>query len=75
MSAYLTDTPNVSVIMRVFSERATVEGVLRLVVAQFYVAEVMVVNECSTDGSFEVLKNAAAAEQRIRLHRYERNQR
>ncbi len=75
MSASLPDTPNFSVSMPVFSERATVEGVLRLVVAQFCVAEVMVVNECSTDGSFEVLKNAAVAEQRIRLHRYERNQR
>jgi glycosyltransferase involved in cell wall biosynthesis len=60
--------------MPIFNERATVEAVLRLVLAQPCVAEVVVVDDCSTDGTFEVLTNAAAAEQRIRLHRHERNQ-
>ena len=74
MSASLNTNPNVSVIMPVFNERATVEAVLQLVLAQPCVAEVVVVDDCSTDGTFEVLTNAAAAEQRIRLHRHERNQ-
>ena len=74
MNGSLTTTPNVSVIMPVFNERATVEAVLRLVLAQSCVVEVVVVDDCSTDGTFEVLTNAAAAEQRIRLHRHERNQ-
>jgi glycosyltransferase involved in cell wall biosynthesis len=47
----------------------TVEGFLRLVLAQACLAEVVVVDDCSTDGTFEVLTNAAAAEQQIRLIR------
>ena len=74
MSASLNTNPNVSVIMPAFNERATVEAVLGLVLAQPCVAEVVVVDDCSTDGTFEVLTNAAAAWQRIRLHRHERNQ-
>ena len=74
MNGSLTTTPNVSVIMPVFNERATVEAVLRLVLAQSCVVEVVVVDDCSTDGTFEVLTYAAAAEQRIRLHRHDRNQ-
>jgi glycosyltransferase involved in cell wall biosynthesis len=60
--------------MPAFNERATVEAVLRLVLAQPCVAEVVVVDDCSTDGTFEVLTKIAKAEQRIRLHRHERNQ-
>ena len=74
MNGSLTTTPNVSVIMPVFNERATVEAVLRLVLAQSCVVEVVVVDDCSTDGTFEVLTYAAAAEQRIRLHRHDLNQ-
>ena len=74
MSASLNTNPNVAVIMPVFNERATVEAVLRLVLAQSCVVEVVVVDDCSTDGTFEVLTYAAAAEQRIRLHRHDRNQ-
>jgi len=74
MRAASPASPSVSVIMPVFNERATVELALRLVLAQPCVAEVVVVDDCSTDGTFEVLTNAAAVEQRIRLHRHERNQ-
>ena len=74
MNGSLTTTPNVSVIMPVFNERATVEAVLRLVLAQSCVVEVVVVDDCSSDGTFEVLTNAAGVEQRIRLHRHDRNQ-
>ena len=74
MNGSLTTTPNVSVIMPVFNERNTVELALRLVLEQPCVAEVLVVDDFSTDGTFEVLTNAAATEQRIRLHRHERNQ-
>ena len=74
MSASLPASPNVSVIMPAFNERATVEGFLRLVLAQPCVAEVVMVDDCSTDGTFEVLTNAAATEQRISLHRHDRNQ-
>lgn len=35
---------------------------------------VVVVDDCSTDGTIEVLTRAAMVEQRIRLHRHERNQ-
>ncbi|NDG70306.1 MAG: glycosyltransferase family 2 protein [Proteobacteria bacterium] len=74
MSTSLTSTPNVSVIMPVFNEQSTVEAVLLLVLTQPCVTEVVVVDDYSTDGTFEVLTNAAEAEQRIRLHRHERNQ-
>ena len=56
MSASLTTTPNVSVIMPVFNERATVEAVLQLVLAQPCVAEVVVMDDCSTDGRHVVMQ-------------------
>lgn len=68
MSASLATTPNVSVIMPLFNERATVEAILQLVLAQPSVAEVVEVVEvdnCSTYGDFEVLTNTAAPEQRF----------
>ena len=65
MSTYLTTTPNVSVIMPLFNERATVEAILQLVLAQPSVAEVVEVDNCSTCSGFEVLTNTAAPEQRI----------
>jgi hypothetical protein len=46
----------------------TVAGFLRLVLAQACLPEV-VVDDCSTDGTFEALTNAAAAEQQLRLIR------
>jgi glycosyltransferase involved in cell wall biosynthesis len=69
MSASLATTPNVSVIMPLFNERATVEAILQLVLAQPSVAEALEVDNCSTDGTFEALTNAAAAEQQLRLIR------
>ena len=48
MSASLNTNPNVAVIMPVFNERATVEAVLRLVLAQSCVVEVVVVDDCTT---------------------------
>ena len=51
--------------MPLFNERATVEAILQLVLAQPSVAEVVEVDNCSTYGDFEVLTNTAAPEQRF----------
>jgi glycosyltransferase involved in cell wall biosynthesis len=51
MIASLCATLNVSIIMPIFNERATVEGLLRMVLAQLCVAELVVVDEYSTVGT------------------------
>lgn len=63
-----------SVVMPVFNERATLEAVLDAVLNQPCVAEVIAVDDHSTDGSFELLERIASREARIKVLRHERNQ-
>ncbi len=49
----------VSVVIPVFNERPTVEELLRRVVAVDFAKELIVVDDCSTDGSREVLEGLA----------------
>jgi glycosyltransferase involved in cell wall biosynthesis len=66
--------PCLSVVMPVYNEAATVRKVLETVLAQRPVQELIIVDDCSTDGSWDVLSDIAKAHDRIRLLRHERNQ-
>jgi len=62
------------VVMPVYNEAATVAKIIGMVMSQPSVAELVVVDDCSRDGTWDVLSAVAASEPRIRLCRHERNQ-
>jgi len=64
-----TPSPCVSVIMPVFNEAPTVEQVVRKVLAQPSVAQLVVVDDASTDGSEEILERLATEFPRLLLVR------
>jgi glycosyltransferase involved in cell wall biosynthesis len=67
-------TPCLSVVMPVYNEDATVERVVRAVFAQPVVAEVIAVDDGSTDQSAKLLTGMQSADPRLIVHRHERNQ-
>lgn len=64
--------PCVCAVMPVYNEAATVAEIVRLVLAQACVAELIVVDDASSDGTWEVLQ-ALAADSRVRTIRHEVN--
>jgi glycosyltransferase involved in cell wall biosynthesis len=60
--------------MPVYNERATVASVIATVLKQPEVAELIVVNDASSDGTREELERVKGSDQRIRLFHHERNQ-
>ncbi|MBI3208859.1 MAG: glycosyltransferase [Candidatus Solibacter usitatus] len=66
-----------SILVPVYNERSVVERSLGLVLAaplpEHMERELIVVDDCSTDGTFAILQRLAAAEPRIRLYRHEVN--
>ena len=68
-----TSTSTVAVVMPVYNEAATVANVIGVVLSQPSVRELIIVDDCSKDGSWEVLQKAAAAEPRIRIFRHDIN--
>ena len=62
-----------SVVMPVFNEAATIERALASVLAQDCVGEVIVVDDCSTDGTRQKLDRLASGDSRIKLHQHSRN--
>ena len=60
--------------MPVFNEVATVANVVSVVLKQPCVLELIVVDDCSTDGSWDVLQKLAAADPRIKVSRHAVNQ-
>jgi glycosyltransferase involved in cell wall biosynthesis len=66
--------PCLSVVMPVFNEAATVAEVVRKVLAQRLVQQLVIVDDASNDGTWEKLQPLAQSEPRIQLVRHEVNQ-
>ncbi|HEY5043999.1 MAG TPA: glycosyltransferase family 2 protein [Verrucomicrobiae bacterium] len=66
--------PCLSVVMPVFNEAATVADVIKTVLAQRPVQQLVIVDDCSTDGTWEKLQPLAQNEPRVKLVRHEMNQ-
>jgi glycosyltransferase involved in cell wall biosynthesis len=60
--------------MPVYNERATVASVIATVLQQPEVAELIIVNDDSSDGTREELERVAGGDSRIRLFHHEHNQ-
>jgi glycosyltransferase involved in cell wall biosynthesis len=66
--------PCLSVVMPVFNEAATVADVIKTVLAQRPVQQLVIVDDASSDGTWDKLQPLAQNEPRIRLVRHEVNQ-
>jgi glycosyltransferase involved in cell wall biosynthesis len=66
--------PCLTAVMPVYNEAATVAEVIRVVLAQRPVLELIVVDDCSSDGTWAKLQDLARNESRIRLIHHEINQ-
>jgi glycosyltransferase involved in cell wall biosynthesis/phospholipid N-methyltransferase len=66
-----------SILMPVYNERTVVErcisGVLTAPLPENMERELVIVDDCSTDGTYAILERLAAAFPQIRLHRHPRN--
>jgi glycosyltransferase involved in cell wall biosynthesis len=66
-----------SILMPVYNERTVVERCLSLVLTaplpENMERELVIVDDCSTDGTFDILQRLAAGWPQIRLYRHERN--
>jgi glycosyltransferase involved in cell wall biosynthesis len=74
MSSALIPHPCLSVLIPAFNEAATIETVTTAVSAQPEVAEIIVVDDCSTDETAAILSRIAESEPRLKIYRHERNQ-
>ena len=70
----MTPQPLLSVVIPLYNERSTVRELLRRVLAQPMTKEILVVDDCSTDGSVDLVAELAQNEPAIRLLRQESNQ-
>ncbi len=70
----MTMNPCLSVIMPAYNERATIARVVEIVLRQPEVAELIIVNDASTDGTYEELERVATLDTRIRVLHHDRNQ-
>src|SRR3984885_37127 len=66
--------PCLSVVMPVFNEADTVAAVVKTVLSQRPVQQLVIVDDCSRDGTWEKLQPLAQNEPRIKLVRHEVNQ-
>jgi glycosyltransferase involved in cell wall biosynthesis len=66
--------PCLSVVMPVFNEAATVGEVIKTVLSQRSVQQLIIVDDCSTDGTWDKLQPLAQNDPRIKLVRHEINQ-
>src|SRR3954464_6415367 len=72
------DTMKLSILMPVYNERTVVERCISLVLAaplpENMDRELIIVDDCSTDGTFAILERLAAAHPDIRLYKHAVNQ-
>jgi glycosyltransferase involved in cell wall biosynthesis len=66
--------PCLSVVMPAYNEAATVGQVIQHVLEQRPVKELIVVDDCSRDGTWTVLQELGGKDSRLRLFRHEKNQ-
>ena len=66
--------PCLSAVMPVYNEAATVAEVIGVVLAQRPVQQLVIVDDCSSDGTWDKLQPLAQNEPRIKLVRHEVNQ-
>ncbi len=66
--------PCLTAVMPVYNEAATIAEVIRVVLAQQPVQQLVIVDDCSLDGTWDRLQSLAQNEPRIRLIRHEVNQ-
>lgn len=66
--------PCLSVVMPVYNEAATIIEVVQIVLAQRPVRQLVIVDDCSQDGTWDKLEPLAKAEPRIQLIRHAVNQ-
>jgi glycosyltransferase involved in cell wall biosynthesis len=66
--------PCLTAVMPVYNEAATVADVVSVVLAQRPVQELVIVDDSSTDGTWDQLQLLAAKEPRVKLFRHEVNQ-
>ena len=66
--------PCLTAVMPVFNEAATLAEVVRVVLAQRPVEQLVIVDDCSTDGTWALLQPIALNEPRIKLVRHDVNQ-
>ncbi len=74
MSSNDTIEPCLTAVMPVYNESATIAGIVRLVLAQRPVQELVIVDDCSSDGTWNQLLALAHEDPRIKLLRHEVNQ-
>ena len=65
--------PCLCVVVPAYNEASTVESVLGQILAQRPVQEVVVVDDCSRDGTMEIVQRVAAKDSRIKVIRHEIN--
>jgi glycosyltransferase involved in cell wall biosynthesis len=63
-----------SVVVPAYNEAKTIASVLEKVLAQPSVMEVIVVDDCSSDGTWDLLQNLASSNSKIRATRHSRNE-
>ena len=66
--------PCLSVVVPVYNEEATIANVLDTVLRQSVVQEVVVVDDCSKDKTWEALQPVAQKDKRVKLFRHDVNQ-
>jgi len=66
--------PCLSVVMPVFNEAATVASVVQTVLAQRPVLQLVIVDDASSDGTWDKLQPLAQTDPRIKLARHSQNQ-
>lgn len=73
MAESIAQLKNVSVVIPLFNERDTIDRVIGAVLDQPSVLEVVVVDDCSGDGSLERVQEIATCDKRVRVFRHEFN--
>src|SRR3989304_4316001 len=69
----LETTPCLGIVVPVYNEAATIATIIRAVLAQPLVREIIVVDDGSRDGTWEVVQSLPKEDPRVRLFRHEQN--